>query len=75
MTICCCSLAGTAACMHCPNNPASTTAWPQYHPWVQTIEPGPYPHPIMIKRITEEFDKDGKLIKRITIEEPKGETQ
>lgn len=27
MAICCCSLAGTAACQHCSNNPFATEVW------------------------------------------------
>ena len=27
MSFCCCSLAGTAACQHCRNNPLATNVW------------------------------------------------
>lgn len=27
MAVCCCSLAGTAACQHCLNNPMATDVW------------------------------------------------
>ena len=27
MSVCCCSLAGTAACQHCRNNPMATDVW------------------------------------------------
>ena len=27
MAVCCCSLAGTAACQHCRNNPFATDVW------------------------------------------------
>ena len=27
MSVCCCSLAGTAACQHCRNNPFATDVW------------------------------------------------
>ena len=27
MAVCCCSLAGTAACQHCRNNPMATDVW------------------------------------------------
>ena len=27
MAVCCCSLAGTAACQHCANNPFATDVW------------------------------------------------
>lgn len=27
MSVCCCSLAGTAACQHCKNNPLATDVW------------------------------------------------
>ena len=82
--VCCCSLAGTAACMRCPNNPMSTvTWWPQWQ-WPQN-QPGwpykdntlpSYPAPTTLpiqppveplKKVIEEFDGEGKLIKRTTI--------
>ncbi len=61
--ICWCSLAGTAACARCNNNP-QYGEWSYYHT---------YPNiPIRrfcTKKITEKFDENGKLIERI-IEEP-----
>ena len=27
MAVCCCSMAGTAACQHCRNNPTATDVW------------------------------------------------
>lgn len=34
MTICSCSMAGTAACMRCPNNPmAGFDFFTRYNPW------------------------------------------
>jgi hypothetical protein len=88
---CCCSLAGTPACVTCPNriipdwtsplkdfkfnDPNTQPSWPW---WVllPPYTPGtvqPVPH----KTVIEEFDSDGKLLKRTTIEDgkPKEETK
>lgn len=59
--ICCCSLAGTQACMRCGR-------WREYYgdwtaPIRYPIEPNVKP-----KRIIEKFDKDGKLMERIVEE-------
>ena len=56
---CCCSLAGTRACLSCPNGWEWNGALYWFiPPWV-VGEPKP-------KRVIEKFDKDGKLIERVT---------
>lgn len=85
MSICCCSLAGSAACMRCQQNPMSAfthTLPPQYwpHPVPETNPPGTQPQimpwfyipeqPKVLpvpEKIIEEYDKDGKLVKRTII--------
>ncbi len=62
--ICCCSLAGTSACLGCYMRNSNISYYPTYP---DIYYPKPY-----IKKITEKFDKDGKLIERIT-EEPSGD--
>jgi ABC-type uncharacterized transport system auxiliary subunit len=59
MNTCGCTLAGTNACLRCPNsniNYYPSTTW--YYPFHSPVITG--------KKITEKFDKDGKLIERIT---------
>ena len=59
--ICCCSLAGTASCQRCPNNPAPVQmpyypCWPGSGGWVK-------PHDQRGKMSVEEFtDEMKKLI-------------
>ena len=80
-TSCVCSLAGTAACMACPNRlnldwtaplqnfrfePLEPVPQPTY-PWWIAMPPRPAAH----KTVIEEFDRDGKLLKRTTIEDGK----
>lgn len=56
MNACCCSLAGTAACAACRNRlVVDFFAYPE---WPQVGR--------HTRRIIEEFDKDGNLIKRTT---------
>lgn len=42
MSVCCCSLAGTAACQHCPNNPSATDLWTSKTVTVDHIEAKPF---------------------------------
>ena len=57
MGICCCSLAGTVACVTCNNKPMGVI------PWMLTNPVLPHYRPKTIR----EYDKDGNLIKE-TIE-------
>ena len=41
-TICCCSLAGTAACQHCSANPFATDVWTNKTVTVDHIEAKPF---------------------------------
>ena len=70
---CCCSLAGTAACLICNQRQAMFTDWtyPHQHTDVPWWIPG-YPEvpvapsaPAPKKTTVEEYDKDGKLIRRV----------
>ena len=56
MPVCGCTLAGTKACLTCPNNTIMQWSVPEYS---LRYEP-------KRQRIIEKFDKDGKLIERIT---------
>lgn len=72
MISCCCSLAGTKACDTCSAGPSQggytgfNITWPLNHGLKtdgnMTIDKPKEKQ----KRITEKFDKDGKLIERIT---------
>lgn len=42
MSVCCCSLAGTAACQHCRNNPFATDVWTNRTVTVDHIEARPF---------------------------------
>ena len=42
MTVCWCSLAGTAACQHCPQNPFATDVWTNNPVTVDHIEAKPF---------------------------------
>ena len=42
MSVCCCSLAGTAACQHCPENPFATDVWTNKTVTVDHIEAKPF---------------------------------
>lgn len=42
MSTCCCSLAGTAACQHCSNNPFATDVWTNRTVTVDHIEARPF---------------------------------
>lgn len=42
MTVCCCSLAGTAACQHCRNNPMATDVWTNKTVTVDHIDAKPF---------------------------------
>ena len=42
MAVCCCSLAGTAACQHCQNNPMATDVWTNKTVTVDHIEVKPF---------------------------------
>lgn len=53
MNICCCTLAGTKACLTCPNN----NFMQDYNNPIQTSIP---------TTIIEKFDEKGNLIERIT---------
>lgn len=58
MKACWCSLAGTRACLTCPN---SDIGWNSPKEHLDCI-------PYKIKLVIEKFDKDGKLVERITEE-------
>lgn len=68
MISCCCTLAGTRACDTCSAGPSQghTITWPLNYGLTTdgniTIDKSKEKQ----KRITEKFDKDGKLIERIT---------
>lgn len=61
MSVCCCSLAGTGACNNCTNSS-------EYMGYFYSLKIQPLVHKNLGKRVIEEFDKDGKVIKRITEE-------
>ncbi len=42
MSVCCCSLAGTAACQHCRNNPMATDVWTNKTVTVDHVEAKPF---------------------------------
>lgn len=42
MAVCCCSLAGTAACQHCSQNPFATDVWTNKTVTVDHIEAKPF---------------------------------
>jgi len=42
MAVCCCSLAGTAACQHCRNNPMATDVWTNKTVTVEHVEVKPF---------------------------------
>ena len=42
MAVCCCSLAGTAACQHCRNNPMATDVWTNKTVTVDHIDAKPF---------------------------------
>lgn len=42
MAVCCCSLAGTAACQHCRNNPMATDVWTNKTVTVDHVEAKPF---------------------------------
>jgi hypothetical protein len=60
MSICCCSLAGTAACETCSNRPYNSS---RFNPLDYKLFT-----PIKTKKVIERFDKDGKLVERIVEE-------
>jgi hypothetical protein len=55
MIACCCSMAGTKACLTCPQY--QNMIWPDQ----ASIMPNIYP----TRKTTEKYDKDGKIIERI----------
>jgi hypothetical protein len=57
MPVCCCSLAGTKACITYVNSELGSIN-PNYRHWIKYDTRKP--------RVIEKFDKDGKLIERIT---------
>lgn len=61
--ICHCSLAGTAACSRCASN-INNTGGGTLEDWVMPQPPN-FPPPRTKKITTEEYDKDGKLVKRV----------
>lgn len=63
---CNCSLAGTAACMRCPNNGYLANNFVTYKvgDYVMTSKS----IPITKKEVIEKFDEKGNLIERITKE-------
>ena len=42
MAVCCCSLAGTAACQHCASNPFATDVWANKTVTVDHVEAKPF---------------------------------
>lgn len=42
MAVCCCILAGTAACQHCQNNPMATDVWTNKTVTVDRVEAKPF---------------------------------
>ena len=42
MAVCCCSLAGTAACQHCSQNPFATDVWTNKTVTVDHVEAKPF---------------------------------
>lgn len=76
MRVCCCSLAGTAACFTCSNRPVAYQDWTMPSPFHPFPFPPPIPQwnapgtgdastPAPKKTTVEEYDKNGKLIRRI----------
>lgn len=59
MDVCCCSLAGTAACQHCQNNPFATDVWTNKTVTVYHIDVGkPQTNADHIRAMSdEELDK------------------
>jgi hypothetical protein len=64
MLVCHCILAGTAACRNCQRYIEHYGV----HPSEQLYDYEAPTKVIKVKRIIEKFDKDGKLIERITEE-------
>lgn len=60
MGACCCSLDGTRACLSCTNHQEEFT-WTIPSGWYEQVKNIP-----RAKCIIEKFDKDGKIIERIT---------
>lgn len=58
MSVCCCSMAGTAACQHCRNNPMATDVWPNTITTVH-IEDDPSIHELL--EIAKRGGYDAKL--------------
>lgn len=58
MAACCCSLAGTAACQHCRNNPMATDVWTNKTVTVDPVEAKPFGKPVTnadrIRAMTDE---------------------
>ena len=57
MAVCCCSLAGTAACQHCRNNPFATDVWTNTTT-TETTGTGDYVRTFMVNPKTSKTNAD-----------------
>ena len=63
MTVCLCSLAGTAACQHCWNNPMATDVWTNKTVTVDRVEAKPFGNGIDVCPVC---GKSSTIVKPIT---------
>ena len=62
MAVCCCSLAGTAACQHCQNNPMATDVWTNKTVTVDHVEAKPFDNRIDVCPVCGKPSTIGKPI-------------
>ena len=62
MAVCCCSLAGTAACQHCSANPFATDVWTNKTVMVDHIEAKPFGNGIDVCPVCGKPSTIGKSI-------------
>lgn len=61
MNVCCCTLAGTAACIGCPNNSMAHLSQNTYYPCIPIPGPRPEPEP---KPIVIDYEKLAEALKK-----------
>lgn len=64
MAVCCCSLAGTAACQHCSVNPFATDVWTNKTVTVDHIEAKPFGNGIDVCPVCGKPSTIGKPLTR-----------
>ena len=68
MAVCCCSLAGTAACQHCSQNPFATDVWTKktvivdHAAWEKIIDANPFGNGVDVCPVCEKPSTIGKPI-------------